>query len=468
MAEKSVSEVSRDLRLLYQKGLDALSRENLDYALDLFNQVLLKEPSFHDCRRGLRTAQLRKAAGVGGAGGFFKKAFSSVSSTPLVAKGQMALRNNPGEAMHWAEQILNGDPSNAGAHRIILEAATTLELPRTRAMALEALVKKSPKDKALVIQFSEVLAQIGEEAVAENVLQELARVAPGDPDLAKALKNISAHKTLNEGGYETLSEGQGSYRDILKDKKEAVSLEQEKRVQLNEDVASRLIQEYEVRLQTEPDNLKLVRSLAELYSQKNQFDRALVLYRRIQESEMGANDPALERAVATTLVRSMDYAAGELNPFEEGHADKVSLIQTEKLAFQLEDCRKRVEKFPTDLSIRFEMGVLYFQAGKIGEAIQELQKAQNNPHKRFPAMNYLAQCFARRKMHDLAARTLQNAIKEKIVFDEEKKELIYNLGCVLQDMGKGAEALEQLKQIYEVDIGYRDVAAKVDAFYAEQ
>ena len=199
MAEKSVSEVSRDLRLLYQKGLDALSRENLDYALDLFNQVLLKEPSFHDCRRGLRTAQLRKAAGVGGAGGFFKKAFSSVSSTPLVAKGQMALRNNPGEAMHWAEQILNGDPSNASAHKIILEAATTLELPRTRAMALEALVKKSPKDKALVIQFSEVLAQIGEEAVAENVLQELARVAPGDPDLAKALKNISAHKTLNEG-----------------------------------------------------------------------------------------------------------------------------------------------------------------------------------------------------------------------------------------------------------------------------
>ena len=114
------------------------------------------------------------------------------------------------------------------------------------------------------------------------------------------------------------------------------------------------------------------------------------------------------------------------------------------------------------------MGVLYFQAGKISEAIAEFQKAQNNPHKRLAAMSYLAQCFAKRKMFDLAARTLQNAIKEKPVFDDEKKDLIYNLGCVLETMGKKEEAIEQFKLIYEMDIGYKDVAAKVDAFYAGQ
>ena len=63
---------------------------------------------------------------------------------------------------------------------------------------------------------------------------------------------------------------------------------------------------------------------------------------------------------------------------------------------------------------------------------------------------------------------LQNAIKEKLVFDEEKKDLIYNLGCVLEAMGKKDEAIEQFLLIYETDIGYRDVAAKVDAFYAGQ
>ena len=68
-------------------------------------------------------------------------------------------------------------------------------------------------------------------------------------------------------------------------------------------------------------------------------------------------------------------------------------------------------------------------------------------------------------MNDLAARTLQNAIKEKSGFDEEKKELIYALGIVLEKMGKMDEAIEQFKQIYEIDYGYKDVAAKVEASY---
>jgi hypothetical protein len=67
---------------------------------------------------------------------------------------------------------------------------------------------------------------------------------------------------------------------------------------------------------------------------------------------------------------------------------------------------------------------------------------------------------------DLAARTFQNAIREKEVFDEEKKELIYELGEVLTRMNKPEEAIEQFKLIYEVDIGYRDVATRIDAHYA--
>ena len=71
-------------------------------------------------------------------------------------------------------------------------------------------------------------------------------------------------------------------------------------------------------------------------------------------------------------------------------------------------------------------------------------------------------------MNDLAARTFQNAIKEKPVFDDEKKDLVYNLGSTLEKMGKKDEAIEQFKLIYEVDIGYKDVAKKVDDYYAGQ
>jgi tetratricopeptide (TPR) repeat protein len=465
MAEKNLNEISRDVRLNYQKGNDALIRENFDYAVELFNQVLLKEPAFFDARKALRTAQAKKA---GGGGGFFKKAWGTASSSPLVAKGQMALRKDPTEALQVAEQILNSDPTNSGGHRIVVEAAKALDLPRTAVMSLDILVKNSPKDKELAISFANFLAETGEHKRAEKVLVDISRLLPTDADIAQALKDISARTTLSQGGYDALASGEGSYRDILKDAKEAVSLEQEKRVQKTEDTAEKLIREYEARLKTEPNNLKLIRSLAELYTQKKQFDRALEYYDKIKATDTGASDPSLDRAIAETTVRRFDHQVEQLDPAAADYTEAVARVNAEKAAFQIAECQKRVEKFPTDLAIRYEMGVLYFQAGKISEAIAELQKAKGNPNKRLSAMNYLAQCFAKRKMFDLAAKTLQEAIKEKPVFDDEKKNLIYNLGSTFESMAKKEEAIEQFKLIYEVDAGYKDVSAKVDAYYAEQ
>jgi tetratricopeptide (TPR) repeat protein len=465
MAEKNVNEVSRDARTLFTKGSEALQRENLDYAIALFNQVLANEPAFFECRKALRTAQFLKAGTT--SSGFFKKMMSGAGSSPQVAKAKMVLNKNPAEAMAIAEQILNGDPNNSSAHRIIVGAAAALELPRTAVLSYETLVKNSPKDKGLVVEFAHAVADIGENGRAEKLLMDLLRENPYDGDLNQALKNVSARKTLDEGGYGALEDGEGSYRDILKDKKEAESLEQEKKVVKTEDVTERLIGEYEARLETEPENLKLVRSLAELYTQKKQFDRALEFYDRIKNSAMG-NDPSLDTAIANTIVRRFDHQMAELNPFAADHAELSAKIQAEKLEYQLAECRKRVEKYPTDLAIRFEMGLLYFQSGKINEAIAEFQKAQNNAHKKIAAMSYLAQCFAQKKMFDSAVRKFQEALKEKLVFDEEKKDLIYNLGCVLESAGKKTEAFEQFLIIWETDASYKDVAAKVDAYQAGQ
>ena len=124
-----------------------------------------------------------------------------------------------------------------------------------------------------------------------------------------------------------------------------------------------------------------------------------------------------------------------------------------------------VDKYPNDLAYRFELGRLLFEMGNTREAIAEFQKAQMNPHKKIASQYYIGRCFAAQKMYDLAARRFESAIAEKEVFDDEKKELIYELGSVLEKQGKTEEAINQLKQIYEIDTGYRDVAAKVEAYY---
>src|SRR5712691_558891 len=448
MAEKSLNELPRDLRVIFTKGSEALQRDNFDYAIDLFNQVLAREPGLYECRKALRTAQLSKA---GDRGGFMKKFFSSASSSPLVAKGQLAMRKDPAEALQIAEQILNHDPYNSGAHRLVVEAAAALQFPHTAVMSLEILVKNSPKDRDVAIQYANMLADTGEVSRAEKTLADLLRQIPQDNDLAQALKNISARKTLNEGGYEALAGGTGSYRDILKDK----------------DKAELLIREYETRLKAEPNNLKTLRNLAELLTQKKQFDLALGYYERIKASDIGA-DASLDSAIAQTRLRKYEHQLAQMDPNALDYAEQAAQLEAEKQAYQLEECRKRVERFPTDLAIRFELAQLYFRLGKISEAIKEFQKAQLNPHKRIPSMNYLAQCYARRGINDLAASTLQEAIKEKVGFDEEKKDLLYNLGSVLEKMGKREEAIAQFKQIYGADSGYKDVEAKIDAYYAGQ
>jgi tetratricopeptide (TPR) repeat protein len=462
MAEKSLNELTRDLRVLYTRGNDALSRENYDYAIDLFTQVLTKEPRVHECRKALRTAQIKKA-GTGGSG-FFKKVFSGASSSPLVAKGQMALRKDPVEAIMVAEQIIAGDAYSNQGHKLLAEAAMAAEMPYTAVLSLEILVKNAPKDKDLNIRLAEALGMADQRTKAERILADLQREYPNDNEIFMALKNVSARKTMDEGGYEAVASGQGSYRDILKNKEEAVSLEQEKRQVKTEDVAERLIQEYETRLQAEPNNLKLLRDLGDLYLQKNQFDRALGYFQKVVGSDGGA-DSAMDRKIAETTVRKFAFTSSQLDPNAADYAEKVAQLKAEKAAFQLAECQQRAQKYPTDLTIRFEFGVLLFEAGKLSEAIQEFQKAINNPHRRIQAMNYLAQSFARRGMNDLAARRLQDALKEKLVFDDEKKDLLYTLGSILEKMGKKDEALDQFKLIYEVDSGYKDVEAKIEASY---
>jgi tetratricopeptide (TPR) repeat protein len=464
MPEKSIAEIPRPIRELYEKGVVAFQRQNFDYAISIFSQVLQQEPSFYDCRQALRATQFKRA---GESTGFLKRMWGGASASPQIAKGQLALRKNPIEALHIAEQILSGDPNSTAGQKLLAEAALGADMPKTAILSLEILYRSNPKDREVAASLADCYSRSGQVAKAESIYTDLMKVYPNDPDLAQTFKNIVAQKTMEHGGYEALESGTGSYRDILRNKDEAVSLEQEGRHVKSAEVAEKLIREYESRLENEPNKLKLMRAIAELYVQKEDFEGALRYYRDML-TLAGGTDPSIERSIADTHTKRFDFLAAQLNPASGDYEEQRKKLDEERDQVQLAEAKSRVERYPNDLQLRFELGQLYFKLGKTSEAIQELQKAQANPHRRIQAMGLLGQCFARRNMNDLAARTLQNALKEKLVFDDEKKDLLYALGTVLEKMGKVEEAIEPFKQIYEVDIGFRDVSSKVDTYYANQ
>jgi tetratricopeptide (TPR) repeat protein len=210
--------------------------------------------------------------------------------------------------------------------------------------------------------------------------------------------------------------------------------------------------------------LKKLRTVAELYAQRKHFDRALETYQRIIAKE-GSSDPSLLKLVAETTIKKYEAALEQLDPRAPDYAEKSAQFKAALDNYTLDEARQRVERYPGDLAIRFELGELLFKAGKFSEAGVEFQKAQANPHKRLQAMSLLGQCFAARGMNDMAARQLQNALKEKPVFDDEKKEITYALAVIFEKMGRQNEADDLFKQVYEVDMGFKDVAAKVEASY---
>lgn len=448
-------------RELFDKGIAAVEKNNLDYAVTLLMQVLRLEPGFYQAREALRAAQHKRS---GGKRSLFKKFVGSASS---LTRGQVALRTNPHDALLIAEEVLNDDPGNVLAHELLAKAATQAGYPRTAVLSLEVALRNQPNHRQVALDLAEALCGVGNRARAEKILRDLLKTNPNDPELNQRLKNTLADRTLHEGGYVQLDGGGGSFRDVLKDKEEARQIEQENRLVQDVEVAATLGSELESRVAQQPDNLKLLRDLAELYRKQKRFAdsiRTLELYLE----KAGVQDPLVLEALRDIRLAEFDERIRSLDPVAPGHDAEVAKLREEKDTWVLADAKRRADANPTDLQIRYELGSLHMAAGRIGEAIAELQKSQNNPNRRIASMNLLAQAFAKRGMNDLAAKKLQEALKEKLVFDEEAKELRYQLGVVLEKMGRKEEAIDQFKTIYEQDIAYRDVMARVDAHYASQ
>jgi tetratricopeptide (TPR) repeat protein len=461
MSEKSIDQIPFSTRELFDKGIAAVEKNNLDYAVTLLMQVLRLEPGFYQAREALRATQHKRSAGKRS---LFRKFVGSASS---LTRGQVALRTNPHDALMIAEEVLNDDPGNVLAHELLAKAATLAGYPKTAVLSLEVALRSQPSNRQVAIDLAEALCVVGSRARAEKILRDLLKANPGDPDINQRLKNTLADRTLHEGGYVQLEGGGGSFRDILKDKEEARQIEQENRLVKDVEVAATLGSELESRVAQEPENLRLLRDLADLYLKQERFAEAIRTLELYLE-KAGVQDPLILEGLRDARLAEFDHRIRSLDPAASSHDAEAAALRQQREEWVLSDAKRRAEANPTDLQIRYELGALHLAAGRIGDAIAELQKSQNNPNRRIASMNLLAQAFARRGMNDLAARKLQEALKEKLVFDEEAKELRYQLGIVLEKMGRKEEAIDQFKAIYEQDIAYRDVMARVDAHYASQ
>ena len=451
MSEKDHNVVGMEVRQLWERGYEQLEKKQWEYAMELLCMALEKEPAFFECRMALRAAQVKKNENASS----LSKMAGTAANAHNMAQAKVALaRKNYFGAMSHAEKVLCADPESSVAHRVIVDSSAALDLPQTMISSLQMLKKVNPENKDLTQELATALEMLGDWDQAEHVMGQLAAVNPDDPVLQQAYKDTAAKATIFRGQYEKMVNEPGAGEEDWDDDGEADALSAD-------EALDEKIYHMEERLQGEPDNYKLGVDIAKLYVQRREFERAFEYYDWVLENNQ-VSDSAIDRAVADAYQAQYDH---DIEAFPEGTPEREGLVR-ERDVFLLENCQKRAERYPTMLEFRFELGERLLRMDQVNEAIQAFQKAQNSPKHKLDSLNYLGQCFMKRGMHDMAVSQFEKALGEKTVMGQQRKELVYNLACVYEELGRREEAAKYFKEIYEVDISFRDVADKVESGYS--
>lgn len=464
MSSESAVSLTPAQQDVFKRAKDAAEKQNYDYAIALLSGLLKDIPTHIDARRRLRINEIMRAKGASS----FAKSLNSVKVAPAHMKGKSVLKKNPQEALVIAEEILQIDPYNSQGNSLLAEAATALGFGEIVVLAHETLRDAKPTDIDNLKKLGLAYSALGLSDKAQNTYQKVLDIKPSDGEALKGMKDAAASMASQKGGWEQSTD----FRDSLKNTEESRKLEQEAKVVKSEEAIDEQIQGLYVQWEQNNQNVDVTKKIAALYEQKKDLDNALNWYQHADSIVAGA-DPSIEKTIFELNLKKVDNQISEIQGYLNAVAEadrppyEKSLQQWKAYRHQviLENAKTRVAKYPTDLSMRYELGKALFEDGQFQEAIDELQQSLRQPAVRHRALNYLGLSYQRSRMPDLALNQFKTAKAELVAMDALKKEIIYNMGLAYEEAGKKAEALEEFKQIFEVDSRYRDVKQRVQSSY---
>ena len=466
MGVKSEKDLPESQRAAWLKAMSAMELRNYGYAIQLLQAVLRNHPEFLLARQLARKAAVAKFGGRKGVlGGLSGASFSSM-------KVQSQVKKDPVAAFDAIEKMLEAGPYSSQANQLLKEAALGAKMPEVALFALETIIEGNPKDTKTMHELAKLYMENEQPAKAGDVYGKILEINPNDLSAVKSGKDAAAAASMQQGGWDR---EEATYRDLIKDKDQAVALEQQGRAYRSEDVIDHLLGDLSEKYTQDPQNVDTARRIAELYEEKNDLENAMTWFSYAAELSQNT-DFALVRKASDLRLRQFDRSIASFeeliarNPDSSDAAQysaQLEEIRTQRARLLLDDAKKRVERNPTDLQLRFELGEILINLGNYKDAISELQRARQNPSVRLRAMNLLGRCYTERGMYDLAANILSNAASDLLQMDSVKKDIVYNLGLVYEKMRQEEKSIECMKQIYEVDYSYRDVAERVEGSYGE-
>ncbi len=443
-----------DVDRMLGKAAEEAKRKNFDYAIRLYQELLGLKPDLVAARKGLHEAARKKHG---------KKYPSKLSATMKGLGPLISIRLQKAMKKHHAllsscEKYLQHDPQNLGVLETLGDAAVEAGFTKTGILVYEEITEIHGDYADGYKTLGDLYHANGQIDEALEAYENALKIRPNDADVEKARKNLAAEGAIRSSGIDRAD----SARSLAKDEDELRKLESKKRLVKSAKEIADDITEAEEALKKDPENVASIRNLAELYYQKGDVDEAIEVLEEALEIQPDSEDTRI-RVGDWKLRRSRDRIAALK---EEGNAVALGRALDENKQLRVEEYRRRVEARPTDAKSRYHLGTALLDAGKIDDAIGEFQQTIRDPKHRLESQLKLGDCFFRKKMYDLAAKQLKEALEATAGAGPRELEILYTLGQVYEAMGETKDALATYSRVYERDIQYEDVAARIEALNA--
>lgn len=434
-----------------QKAEEAIRRRNYDFAIQLFQQLLEIEPDQADARAGLRVA-VRKKHETKKGGAFLRKLGGS---GPLAMAKTLRKAGKHAAAAKSFESYLASNPLDVDAN---LQLGMCLEeggFFNSARVVYEFTAEIAPKNPEGLKRAGAMMQKAGEFDRALEYYERALEADPRDQEALKARKNLAAETALSSrerGG------GVKHSRDQVRDSEETQALERARRRHRSEEDLREDLERLEARYADDPSNVDLMVEMAEVLEKLKEPDAALDLAERALSYRK--NDVELEGRIGVLRTKSIKVRIRDAD--KAGDSETADRLEKELWALEVEELQRRLRLHPGDAGLRLSLGKALLRSEDLDGALAEFQKAVGDPRLKREATFHLGVCFQGKGFPDLARKEFENALEGSSDGDERSKEILYNLGSIAEAEGDDGAARGFYSRIFGVDIGYRDVSAKME------
>lgn len=441
-------------KVFFERAEEVAGTGNWDFAIELYLQGIQREPG--NIERGhqpLREVALKRKAMRG-------------KGPSLIDQWKRRPSRDPVKGLVNAEFLLSKEPGSAMYMEQMLKAAVGVGDGPVIQWVCELLLdhqrKASKRSKRILMLLTKSLRNVREFRLAIQAADMARELDPNDSSIQDMLGELAGEFALKQGGYEEEKEegaAGGNFTRNVRDMARQKDLAQRDAMVKDEDYLNQNIEQTREEYLANPSATGKIAALVDalLAMEQDSYENEAIDVLTKAHNDNGAYQ--FKMRIGDIRIRQMTRRYRKL--LAEGNKKAAAEQARSQLAFELEEFTERSLNYPTDMSIKFELGRRHYLAGNLDEAIAALQQAQRDPRRQLRATTMLGQAFAKKEWYDEASETFQRALEIDMT-EDRAKEIRYYLGDAFEKMGKNAEALEQFSHVAQVDYNYLDVRERVD------